>query len=291
MSIRNKHSIIITVDVEDWFQVENLRQCFSPTEWGRQETRVEKNITRLLDLFDSKPFKVKCTFFILGWVAQRFPELIRKIQSRGHELASHGYSHLLNNSLNEIDLRQDLDKSKKLIEDISGESVSGYRAPSFSINDHVLQLIKETGYLYDSSYNSFERHKRYGRISTDGCKRVGAAIEIDRGFAELPVSNLSLFGQVLPWGGGGYFRLLPTTIFLQGVKRILRDAGVYHFYIHPWEIDPQQPKVNGAKKHKFWRHYLNLDKTYKRLGNFISEFQTSNFNTCSQYLKTIDFYK
>ncbi len=282
-----QNTILITIDVEDWFQVENLRPWFPPAVWDWQVTRVERNMSRLLDLFDGARPPVKATFFVLGWIAQRFPDLVRSIQARGHEVASHGNSHLLNDSLDETALRQDLERSRKLLEDISGAGVFGYRAPNFSVNDRVLQLIQESGYIYDSSYNSFEKHSRYGHISTNGRRKIGAAFEIGEGFAELPISNLVLFGQTIPWGGGGYFRLLPTKLFIQGVRRIIKDNGVYIFYVHPWEIDPGQPRVNGAKGKNVWRHYLNLDKTYERLVKFIEHFKRCEFVTCSQYLKSI----
>ncbi len=287
MAPEKQNNILITIDVEDWFQVENLRPWFPPSVWDTQETRVQRNTTRLLDLFDTFRPSIKATFFVLGWIAQRFPDVVREIQSRGHEVASHGNLHQLNNHMDEATLRQDLDKSKKLLEDITGTQVRGYRAPNFSINDRVLQLIKKSGYTYDSSYNSFDKHGRYGRISTNGSRKAGAAIEIDPQFIELPISNLFLFGQTLPWGGGGYFRLLPLSLFTLGVRNILATNGAYIFYLHPWEIDPEQPRPDAVKGVNAWRHYLNLEKTFDRLAELITRFKTCKFITCSQYLKTI----
>jgi len=287
MLLEKQNTILVTIDVEDWFQVENLRPWFPPVTWERQKTRVEHNIHCLLDLFDSISPPVKATFFVLGWVARRHPNVVRGILSRGHEIASHGYSHQLNNHMDEAALRQDLERSKKLLEDLSGTAVRGYRAPNFSVNDQILHLIKESGYTYDSSYNSFERHGRYGRISTNGSPKKGVAMEIASNFAEIPISNLVLFGQTVPWGGGGYFRLLPLPIFIHGVRRIIRKNGAYVFYLHPWEIDPEQPRVNADTNKFTWRHYLNLEKTYERLGAFISSFQTCKFITCSQYLNSL----
>jgi len=291
--------ILLTIDVEDWFQVENLRPWFPPYKWEHQTCRVENNTMRLLDLFDSFNPASKATFFVLGWIARKFPSMVREIQSRGHEIASHGEGHLLNAHLDEATLRQDLETSKKRLEDITGTGIHGYRAPNFSINDHILTLIKRAGYSYDSSYNSFDRHGRYGKISTNEFQKKGIAIKLEEKFTELPISNLSILNQTIPWGGGGYFRLYPPALFTKGVRRILSRENAYLFYMHPWEIDPKQPKVattrlmkgrkldQGKQILQRWRHYLNLDKTQQRLKNLLTQFKTSNFITCTQYLKNL----
>lgn len=287
MAPQADNNILITVDVEDWFQVENLRPWFLPATWDRQACRVEKNTMRLLDLFDTVDPSPKATFFILGWIARRFPAIVREIQARGHEVASHGNSHLLNDHMDEKTLSQDLETSKKRLEDITGIQVHGYRAPNFSINDNLLKLIIKSGYTYDSSYNSFDKHGRYGKITTNGFARKGIAIKLDSQLTELPISNLTLMNQTIPWGGGGYFRLYPQFLFTKGVRKILAKQKAYLYYMHPWEIDPDQPRVSAPKMSITWRHYLNLEKTQKRLNNFLTEFKTSNFITCIQYLKKI----
>ncbi len=297
-----QHTILLTIDVEDWFQVENLRLWYPPTTWDNQKFRVEQNTHRLLDLLDSiilsnntinpanstNPRKPKATFFILGWIAQRCPRMVVEIANRGHEIASHGFNHLMCNRLDSKELRQDLIRSKKTIEDITGVKVQGYRAPSFSINDTALKLIQESGYCYDSSYNNFSRHGRYGTISLDLHKKTGVAFKISQNFMELPISNLTIGNQTIPWGGGGYFRFLPLPIFKVGVKRILKKTNAFIFYLHPWEIDPHQPRVKQSKGLSSWRHYLNLDKTHSRLYNLISTFKHCKFTTCSQYLDDVN---
>jgi polysaccharide deacetylase family protein (PEP-CTERM system associated) len=277
----NPNHFLLTIDVEEWFQVENLRPLFPPTHWSVQESRVEYSTYRLLDLFDSFQFPVKATFFVLGWIAEKYPQLIREIKNSGHEIASHGCSHLLLNQIEPENLLPDLKKSKEILESITGEKVSGYRAPNFSIDDVSLQLIKQSGYTYDSSYNSFDKHGRYGRISTNGYQKDGIAISIDQNFHELPISNLKIANQTIPWGGGGYFRLLPPAIYNAGVQRHLNNKGAYLFYMHPWEIDPRQPRVKTTNT---WRHYLNLNKTYTRLKNMITRFHNCTFTTCTQYI-------
>lgn len=281
-------SILITIDVEDWYQVENLRPWFPPDSWDSVPSRVAQNTRRLLNLLDKYGSEVKATFFVLGWVAQRFPALVREIAQRGHEVASHGVRHMLNDRMNKVDLIDDLQRSRKLLEDLVGHPVKGYRAPSFSVNDDILKLIKQCGYRYDSSYNSFERHGRYGSISTVDAIRKGIAFQMNDGIEEVPVSNLLLAGQTIPWGGGGYFRFFPPKIFAAGVKHILKREDAYLFYLHPWEIDPEQPRVAEAGGFAGWRHYLNLDKTFTRLGSFIERFRHCEYRTCSNYLKQLE---
>ncbi len=289
-------TILLTIDVEDWFQVENLRPWFPPKTWNQQELRVERNTHNLLDILDSIKLKTplknrqtpKATFFILGWIAERLPKLVSEIQSRGHEVASHGHNHLMCQKIDQIALKEDLVRSKKTIEDIIGNEVNGYRAPSFSISDAVLDMVKTSGYRYDSSYNNFSKHGRYGVITINGKSKTGAAIRIGKDFAELPISNLTIGHQIIPWGGGGYFRFLPLPIFKTGVQRILKKTGAYMFYMHPWEMDPGQPRVKEAKGFSGWRHYLNLTQTHARLKNFITFFKHCNFPTCSQYLDDIN---
>jgi polysaccharide deacetylase family protein (PEP-CTERM system associated) len=278
--------IMLTIDVEDWFQVENLRPWFPPESWKRYSLRVERNTHLLMDALDQYPTgqKIRATFFVLGWVAEKAPGLVREIRRRGHEVASHGYNHMMCGQLNGDVLMQDLKKSKALLEDITGTAVYGYRAPNFSISDEALSAIRASGYVYDASYNNFSKHGRYGRISTAGFSRSGIATRLAENFFELPICNLELNGHVIPWGGGGYFRLLPIGLFKLGVNRILKNNGAYVLYLHPWEIDPHQPRVRQARGLSGWRHYLNLDKTHRRLSNFIRSFSDCRFVSCKQYI-------
>ena len=183
------YHFLLTIDVEDWFQVENFKEYIPFSSWSSYKLRVEKNTLRLLDLLDSvsfkfqvSSFKIRATFFILGWIAEKLPNLVREIQSRGHEIASHGYSHNLCIKESPERLRSDLLKSKKLLEDITGTQVYGYRAPSFSIDNNVLKIIEDSGYTYDSSFNSFGMHSRYGHIDLSSGKKTGIAYRISDTF-------------------------------------------------------------------------------------------------------------
>jgi len=329
---------LITIDVEDWFQVENFKKYIPFDSWSSYELRVEKNTYRLLDLFDSierkktegrmqntvsddenqassikfsdngqeltedkQNDKVQCTFFVLGWLAKQLPHLVREIQSRGHEVASHGYKHNLCNAQSYKDIKMDLYDSKNLLEDIIGTQVFGYRAPSFSINNDILEIIEECGYLYDSSYNSFSMHGRYGHVDLSRNEKKGIAIRISKSlnaerrthttepqtFYELPISNLKLAQQVLPWGGGGYFRMIPFILFRWGVRSILKKENAFLFYFHPWEIDPDQPKVDNASKLYKFRHYLNIGTAYSKLHKFLEICNQCHFVSCRQYVKRV----
>lgn len=286
----DRSHIIITVDVEDWFQVENFKTLIPYSNWSSFDLRVGKNVHRIMDLFDSASQRfmngrtLRATFFVLGWVAERLPNLIREIHSRGHEVGSHGYLHALCDKQNPKNLSEDLIKSKALLEDVSGEPVWGFRAPSFSINRAILDLIRKAGYRYDSSYNSFQLHGRYGRVDFSDTKKTGAAISISNGFKELPVSNLTLGNITMPWAGGAYFRLIPFEMFKWGVRRILNRQNAFVFYMHPWEIDPDQPRVKEASRSVKFKHYTGLGKTKVRLEALVEKFQESDFVTCNQYL-------
>jgi polysaccharide deacetylase family protein (PEP-CTERM system associated) len=326
---KNNNFILLTIDVEDYFQVENFKPWIPFNTWSSYELRVEKNIHRLLDLFDTftltrnpKPLPheihnsdseanligarnpIKATFFILGWIAERLPNLVREIHSRGHEVASHGYAHKLCSECSPDESKADLIRSKKLLEDIIGDRVYGYRAPSFAINNDILKIIKDCGYQYDSSYNSFNLHGRYGKISLDGIEKNGIAVKIpntqhpveDPGFPigasstfyELPISNVQFERLVIPWGGGSYFRIIPFPLFKMGIKTILKKENAYLFYMHPWEIDPEQPRVNGASISYRFRHYINLNKTFSKLSNLIDKLKNYHFLTCMQYLAHLE---
>jgi polysaccharide deacetylase family protein (PEP-CTERM system associated) len=344
-------NLLLTVDVEDWFQVENLRGHCPPHTWDSFELRVERNTHRILDLLDSievapvqqgsqkadqnihespsgsslsrlatrnpqpgasvsapsastsrlhapcqmpsppatrNPEPVtrnpKSTFFILGWLAKRLPQLVQEIQARGHEVASHGENHLLCSSQSDSELLADLESSKKCLEDIISQTVNGYRAPSFSISRETLELIRQAGYIYDSSFNSFAGHGRYGTVDLSGYSKNGSeAIQLADDFFELPISNLRLGGRTIPWGGGGYFRLLPLPVYQAGLKRALSRQDAFIFYMHPWEIDPQQPRVGISGLNRF-KHYVNLDRMEAKVRRLLQENAHLSFPTCSDYL-------
>ncbi|MCP4117320.1 MAG: DUF3473 domain-containing protein [Desulfobacteraceae bacterium] len=279
-------SILLTVDVEDWFQVENFKAYIPYSSWNDRELRVESNTRKLLDLFDSFPFQPRATFFVLGWIAEKLPRLVREIQQRGHEVASHGFRHHMptTRSLNEF--ATDIIESRKLLEDIIGEAVTGYRAPSFAVNGDILKIIEDAGYLYDSSYNSFGMHGRYGVLDLLEKDRQGIAYRLSEHFFELPVTNLKLGRQFFPLGGGGYFRLIPFPLFQMGVQSVLNQSGGFVFYSHPWEFDPGQPRLTHATPGFRFRHYINLTRTEFKLRALIEKFRMCSFKACNTYLNT-----
>ncbi len=298
-----QRQLLLTVDVEDWFQVENFRGIIHPSSWSTFEPRVERNTHRLLELFSEMKTRpsglegnnpghcpldtgpcIHATFFILGWIAERMPGLVREIHSMGHEVASHGYNHELTGDCGREGLRRDIESSKKLLEDIIGGPVYGYRAPSFSISADMLKVVEDCGYLYDSSYNSFSANSRYGRVDLSGNGNVGIAKKISEGFYELPISNIEWAGMVVPAGGGGYFRLYPLHLFTLGVRAVMRKHNAYMFYMHPWEIDPGQPRVSGASSLSRFRHYVNLERTMDKLRGLIRGLDDCAFLSCRQYL-------
>jgi polysaccharide deacetylase family protein (PEP-CTERM system associated) len=281
MSRHSPPTVLFTVDVEDWFQVENFRPFIHLDSWSQKELRVERNVHRLLDLLEG----CEATFFVLGWIADRLPGLVRHIADRGHEVASHGDNHCLNTALPIEALRQDLEDSKHRLEDIIGGPVVGYRAPSFAIDDTILKSIKSAGYRYDSSYNSFAFNSRYGKLVNINHAASRTIFEYDSGFYEIPLSNLSVGGVAVPWSGGGYFRLLPIEVYLAGIKYHLRRCHSYTFYIHPWEIDPSQPVVKEAGRVAKFRHYLNLDKTQHRVARLLQSLENCRFVSCRRLMK------
>lgn len=276
---------LLTVDVEDWFQVENFKPWIPFDSWGCRELRVVDATFRLLDLLGAMGGEVpiRATFFVLGWVAARCPGLVREIGARGHEVASHGYTHRLVPHCSEEALRDDLMASRRCLEDILGKPVMGYRAPSFSIDPRLIRLLPRCGYRYDSSYNSFTGNGRYGTLNHMPPAH-GGVMTLPGGLSELPVSNLSFYGRTVPWGGGGFFRLIPRRLYTAGVKARAARSGAFLFYLHPWEIDPGQPRVHGASPVFKLRHYLNLDHSVAKLSFLLKNLKGFTFSTCSEHL-------
>jgi polysaccharide deacetylase family protein (PEP-CTERM system associated) len=300
-NLNSSKYFLITIDVEDWFQVENFKPWIHFSTWNSRELRVERNVHRLLDLFDSiklplgtanptnasnaiNPKTPSATFFVLCWITRRLPHLVREIVARGHEVASHGCHHDLLTKIPLVRLKAELVESRLILEDTIGTSVFGFRAPSFAIDESILKRIVEAGYRYDSSYNSFRLHGRYGRISLNGGKKFGIAWRLSDGLYEIPISNLVMNGLRLPTGGGAYFRVTPFPIFRQAVKSILRRDNAYLFYLHPWEIDPDQPRLNEASLKIKLRHYSNLSKTEIKIDRLINSFPDCHFTSCTKYL-------
>ncbi len=259
----------LSFDIEDWFQVENLRSACPISKWDSFELRVEASTSLLLDILDAH--NTKATFFILGWVAERHPHLVKRISEKGHEIASHGYQHQLVYHLSPEQFREDLEKSKKILEDVTGKKVTGFRAPNFSITSNSLwavDMLKELGFQYDSSVFPTSFHDRYG------CKGVkdSSFFNFDNGIKELPLTVYK-FGKIkFPIGGGAYFRLLPYWLFSFLLKNLNRQRKSFVFYLHPWELDINQPRVKVKKQYAF-RHYTNLNTTQAKLHRLLQEFK------------------
>lgn len=284
-SLSTYKSVILTIDLEDWFQVENFKDCISFSEWNRKEWRFEYATNILLELFDR--WGIKATFFVLGWNAEKVPHLIRKIAQLGHEIASHGYRHDRCVSQPSMLLYQDLKNSKDILEQIIGKEVSGYRAPSFSVDNFTIDLLKNLKFSYDSSFNSFALNRRYGTLDLQQYRKNGIVYRDRDGFFELPISNLEFRHLVLPWGGGGYFRLLPGLLFSLGMKFLLKKHRCYLFYLHPWEIDFAQPRVSQGKWFSIFRHYCNQKGCLAKLEALIAAARGCTFLTCSEYLQGV----
>ncbi len=260
----------LTVDVEEYFQVAAFESTIARTDWDGAQSRVELNTHRVLDLFARH--SRKGTFFTLGWIAERHPEVVHRIVAEGHELASHGYDHTRVHQFTPATFRADVVRTKKMLEDIGGVEVRGYRAPSYSINGKnlwALDVLQETGHHYSSSIYPI-RHDLYGMPEAPRFPfrvRPGAIVEI-------PVTTVRFGNNNYPCGGGGYFRLLPYGVFRRMLKRVNehdRQPGL--FYFHPWEVDPEQPRVKDAPLKSRFRHYLNLDSMQARLDRLHTDFE------------------
>jgi len=246
----------MTVDVEDYFQVSAFAAHIPRESWETIPCRVERNIDRILALLDEK--QAKATFFTLGWIAERYPAMVKNIVSNGHELASHGWAHQRVSDQEPQEFLDDIVRSKALLEDISGQKVLGYRAPSFSIGSKTLwalDLLEEAGYRYSSSIYPIQ-HDHYGMPDAP---RFAFYPKNNGGLLELPVTTVRLFKRNIPAGGGGYFRLWPYTFshwLLQRINHLEKHSAI--FYFHPWEIDYEQPRQQGINAKTKFRHYFNL---------------------------------
>lgn len=261
--------LAMSIDVEDWFHVQNLSSAIPRSTWDDREDRVAANTRRMLALLEATGSKATC--FVLGWVAERHPDLVREIAKAGHEIACHGHGHELVYDLSPESFRQDVRRSKRALEDLCGTEVVGYRAPNFSITDWAIDILADEGYRWDSSSFPVVAHDRYGRLS--GAPEGADIYELREGFREVCVSCLNVLGRGIPWGGGGYFRLLPYAAFSRGVRSIVSSGRPYVFYIHPWEIDPGQPRIGGLSRSHAFRHYVNLGRCEARWLRLLSEFR------------------
>lgn len=258
----------LTIDVEDYFQVSAFAPYIQRDQWDTRDCRVERNVERILGMLDVHA--TKATFFTLGWIAERYPHLVRRIVDSGHELASHGYGHERVSDLSEAAFSEDIESAKKLLEDLSGHEVKGYRAPSFSIgqgNLWAFDCLERAGYRYSSSIYPI-RHDHYGMPDAPRF-----AHQVRAGLLEVPVSTARFFDRNWPASGGGYFRLMPYAMsrwLLQRVNQVDRQPVI--FYFHPWEIDAGQPRIDGINAKTRFRHYLNLHKMEARLEHLLADF-------------------
>ena len=259
----------LTVDVEDYFQVSAFAPHIARSEWNSRECRVERNIHCILDMLARH--ETKATFFTLGWIAERYPQVVRQLVQEGHELASHGYGHERASDQTEEAFFADIHLAKMVLEDLSGSEVNGYRAPSFSIgkaNLWAFDCLARAGYRYSSSIYPI-RHDHYGMPDSPRF-----AYEVRPGLMEIPITTLRLFNRNLPCSGGGYFRLLPYALSRWMLGRVNTDdceSGV--FYFHPWEIDAEQPRIAGISSKTRFRHYVNIDRMEGRLNQLLGDFK------------------
>ncbi|MFN5510143.1 MAG: XrtA system polysaccharide deacetylase [Burkholderiales bacterium] len=256
-----------TIDVEDWFQVAAFSRVINRKDWDQLECRVQANVERLLMTLDHH--QVKATFFVLGWIAERYPDMVRRIVAQGHELASHGHGHHMIHELSQDRFREDVVRARGVLESISGQPIVGYRAPSFSVGPRTLwalDILAETGHRYSSSIYPI-RHDLYGM--PDAPRFAHAR----NGLIEIPATSVRWLGRNWPASGGGYFRLLPYAWSKRSLSRVMRsDAQPAVFYCHPWEIDPGQPRVHGASLKSRFRHYVNQDRMLAKIDRMLSDF-------------------
>ena len=269
--VRDAITNALSVDVEDYYQVQALAGVYRRADWDACESRVERNTDAILQTFADAG--AKATFFTLGWIAERHPDLVRRIVAQGHELASHGYAHARVDSQTPEAFRADVRKTRRILEDISGAAVRGYRAATFSVGPHTpwaWRVLEEEGYAYSSSVYPVVRDN-YG---VRDAPRVPYRPEGAERLTEIPISTLRLGGRNWPIGGGGYFRLLPYAASQGAIARLNDAEGAPAvFYIHPWEVDPDQPRPTGVGLKSRLRHYLNLDKTRGRLARLARAFR------------------
>jgi len=261
-----------SVDIEDYFQVGAFANMISPKDWRSWTPRVRENTERMLDILMDAPQPHKATFFVLGWVAEQYPKLVPEIVRQGHEIASHGYGHQLVYTLTEDEFRHDVRTTRKMLQDQSGQPVLGYRAPSWSIvkrTPWAHRILVEEGYTYDSSVFPIY-HDLHG--NPDAPREIHT-IQTESGpIIEFPPAVITRFGKNIPTGGGGYFRFFPYFMTARWLREINRQGKPFVFYIHPWEIDPQQPRISGAPLKSRFRHYLNLHRTVDRLKRLLQDF-------------------
>lgn len=316
---------ILSIDVEDYFMVSAFEKVVKREEWERHDSRIEPNVDRILEILEALTLPsadsiektrepIKATFFCLGWIGQRYPQVIRRIHGQGHEIASHGFDHRLVYEMSPDQFREDARKAKGILEDIISEEIFGYRAPSYSITEKslwALEILGEEGYRYDSSIFPIH-HDRYGISwaprfpflvgkNSQGleflplirepqgvgfgsfCRgpfKISPPAGLSEVLVEFPLSTVRALGQNIPIAGGGYFRFFPYPLLKRGLQRVnRRDCQPFVFYLHPWELDPGQPRIDGLSPLASYRHYKNLGRTKGRLESLIQEFEFCSFRS------------
>jgi polysaccharide deacetylase family protein (PEP-CTERM system associated) len=258
----------LSIDLEDWFCVHNLEPVIKKDDWDKQELRVVANTKRILELL--KQHSTPATFFVLGWIAERVPNLVQEIEYHGHEIATHGYSHTLLTAMTPESFDADLKKALTITKKCVNQEIIGFRAPSFTITNKTLwalDVLQQNGIRYDSSIFPISYHPDYGIPNASL-----SIYKLTERLTEVPLSCAEILGKRLPCSGGGYFRLFPYRITKALFKRCNQQGRPVIFYLHPWEIDPGQPKVDLPWSKKF-RHYHNLNKTYQRLDQLLTDFE------------------
>jgi polysaccharide deacetylase family protein (PEP-CTERM system associated) len=272
----NEPVCLLSVDVEDWFHLVGTGLDYQfrgnpgrVEDWDGYPSRIESNIHWILDTLDSQGSKA--TFFVLGWIARRSPEIVREIHARGHEIASHGYWHRVIRSQSPEEFRDDVRISLAILEDVTGDRIRGYRASSASITDWAIDILGEESLAYDSSFFPVPYHDVYGKLTG-----MDPRLPIERlrnGLIEVKFSTLPVAGRMLPWSGGGYFRLLPYRVFRRGAEKILAAHKIFQFYIHPWELDEGGPRLSNLKPVYHFRRYVSISKTRGRFINLLRDFR------------------
>ncbi|SPD74993.1 Polysaccharide deactylase family protein, PEP-CTERM locus subfamily [uncultured Desulfobacterium sp.] len=322
MTSSTKITNFLTIDVEDYFQVHALSEVIKPDQWDNYECRVEKNTYYILDLLDSaKPtnpsnptnssnssnssnstnsINPRATFFILGWIAERYPKLVKEIHRRGHEIASHGYGHQLISSQTPKEFQHDIQRAKKILEDLTGEEVIGYRAPTYSVTKETLwalSILAEEGYKYDSSIFPI-RHDYYGipsaprfpfiwnlgqgnspKIEGLDERNSGTRLNNDARILEFPMSTIIMCNHHIPCSGGGYFRIFPYLLTRMCLDRISNEGKPFVFYLHPWELDPGIPRIKNLSLLSRFRTYVSLSRAKPRLSKLLRDFDFAPLKT------------
>lgn len=264
--------INFSIDVEEWVHAEAVRELALLEPSNRVRPRVEANTDALLALLARRG--ARGTFFVLGEVAERHPALVRRIAAAGHEVGAHGYDHRLIWRQSPAEFRRDLLRTKHLLEDLAGVPVRGFRAPKFSITDWAVQVLGECGFLYDSSFYTCRHHARYRHLDERPQPETGIVRAFRNGLTEITLSLLPLGGRHVPWSGGGFFRVIPYPLYRRGVVRLLREEGGFTFFLHPWELDTEQPRLAGLGLGKRLKHYGWRRRVAGRVDRLLADFAT-----------------